>query len=113
MRYTAPKNRQSSSDPIENPILYNLIREHLDDSIDLYQKLLSMNVAKETARMVLPLSTGTTMYMNGTLRSWIHYINLRTSEDTQKEHREIALAIKDLLKENFPTTYEALYGEKA
>ena len=58
--------------------------------------------------MVLPLTAETTMYMNGTVRSWIHYINLRTEENTQKEHRDIANAIKNIFIEQFPNASEAL-----
>jgi thymidylate synthase (FAD) len=67
-----------------------------------------MGVAKECARAILPLNTETTMYMNGTLRSWVHYIDLRAAEDTQKEHRDIANAIKDIFVEQFPNISEAL-----
>ena len=74
----------------------------------LYEELLEAGVAKECARMVLPLSTETTMYMNGTVRSWIHYINLRTEENTQKEHRDIAYAIREIFIKQFPNISEAL-----
>jgi len=67
-----------------------------------------MGVAKESARSVLPLNTKTTMYMNGTLRSWVHYIDLRSAEDTQKEHREIAEEIKKIFVDKFPNISEAL-----
>lgn len=73
-----------------------------------YDELIEAGVAKECARAVLPLGTQTTMYMNGTVRSWVHYINLRTEENTQKEHRDIANAIKDVFISQFPHTSEAL-----
>ena len=73
-----------------------------------YQDLLDAGVAKECARAVLPLGTQTTMYMNGTVRSWIHYINLRTEENTQKEHRDIANAVKNIFIKQFPNVSEAL-----
>jgi thymidylate synthase (FAD) len=73
-----------------------------------YDFLIESGIAKECARMVLPLSTQTTMYMSGTIRSWIHYIELRSTEDTQKEHRKIALEIKEIFKQNFPNISEAL-----
>ena len=66
----------------------------LEGSKQMYDQLIAAGVAKECARMILPLNTQTTMYMNGSIRSWIHYIDLRTEENTQKEHREIAEAVK-------------------
>lgn len=76
--------------------------------LEVYKDLIEMGVAKECARMVLPLNTSTTIYMNGTLRSWIHYLELRTKQDTQKEHRDIALAIQEVLFKEFPNIAEAL-----
>ena len=75
---------------------------------NLYKKLLDKGVARECARMVLPLSTSTTLYMSGTIRSWIHYIDLRTSKETQTDHREIADRIQDILIKEFPVISEAL-----
>jgi thymidylate synthase (FAD) len=69
-----------------------------------YNKLIKAGIAAETARMVLPLCTPTTLYMSGTIRSWIHYVQLRTEEDTQLEHREIAESIKALMAEHLPIT---------
>jgi thymidylate synthase (FAD) len=71
---------------------------------DAYNKLIGAGIAAETARMVLPLCTPTTMYMSGSIRSWIHYVQLRTQEDTQLEHREIAESIKALMAEHLPIT---------
>ena len=76
--------------------------------MELYNKLIDKGIAKECARMILPLNTKTTMYMSGSIRSWIHYIELRTTQDTQKEHREIALEIKNIFKEQFPNVAKAL-----
>jgi len=73
-----------------------------------YKTLVEGGLAKECARMVLPLNTSTTIYMSGTIRSWIHYLDIRCKEDTQKEHRDIALAIKEIFTTIFPTTSEAL-----
>ena len=73
-----------------------------------YKHLIELGVAKECARAILPLNTETTMYMNGTVRSWVHYIDLRAAEDTQKEHREIAESIKNIFINKFPNTSEAL-----
>ena len=78
---------------------------------DTYQDLIDNGVATETARMVLPLCTRTKLYMNGTLRSWVHYLEQRCDEHTQKEHRAIACGIRDILKHEFPTVYEAVFGE--
>lgn len=74
----------------------------------LYKSLIEDGIAKECARMVLPLTTQTTMYMKGSIRSWVHYIDLRSKEDTQKEHREIALQCMDIFVNNFPNTSKAL-----
>lgn len=75
---------------------------------ETYDDLIRKGVAKEVARMVLPLTTSTTIYMKGNLRSWIHYIELRAEKNTQKEHRQIAEAIKDLFKQQFPIIVSAL-----
>jgi thymidylate synthase (FAD) len=80
----------------------------LQSSMRLYSELISAGVAREVARDVLPLATETRMYIKGNLRSWIHYLELRTAEDTQKEHRDIANGIKQLFIENFPNIAEAL-----
>lgn len=73
-----------------------------------YNKLLEEGIAKECARMILPLNTKTTLFMAGTIRSWIHYLEIRTTKDTQKEHRKIALEIKELFKQQFPNISNAL-----
>ena len=116
LRKQAEKNRQSSSDPIDpyiemdyaNVSASTLISQHLVESEKLYDALIGAGVARESARMVLPLTAETTLYMNGTVRSWIHYIQLRTEENTQKEHRDIANVIKDIFKKQFPNVSEAL-----
>ena len=97
---------------------HKLDKEHqgaIDDYIKtaglIYNSLIDKGVAKECARMVLPLCTETTMYMKGSIRSWIHYIDLRSKEDTQKEHRDIALKCKDIFVNNFPNTSKALEWE--
>ena len=73
-----------------------------------YNRLIKAGVAKESARMILPMASTSLVAMNGTIRSWIHYIELRTAEDTQKEHREIAETIKEIFIEEFPTISKAL-----
>ena len=110
LRKQADKNRQSSSETFVGSQLHAKVREHLAKSLSLYKNLIREGVAKESARMILPLTTETTMYMKGSVRSWIHYINLITEQNTQKEHREIAEECKNIFKQNFPTTSEALWN---
>jgi len=108
LRSPADKNRQSSSTPIVDNALDKLSLDVMHKAMEAYNELIQAGVAKECARAVLPLGTQTTMYMNGTVRSWIHYIQLRTEENTQKEHRDIANAIKNIFTKQFPNTSEAL-----
>ena len=105
-------NRQNSIDDIgENckTEWYKEIDKLYKQSRSLYNSMLKAGIAKECAREVLTLSSPSKLYMNGTLRSWIHYVELRSSNGTQQEHRIIALKVKDLLKENFPKTYKAVF----
>lgn len=102
-------NRQVGEDDI------TLLQEyqHMVDNaqktcVKTYELLIEKGVAKECARMVLPLNTKTTIYMNGTLRSWVHYIDLRKDTNTQKEHREIVLEIQKIFLEKFPNITQAL-----
>ena len=76
--------------------------------IKTYETLIASGIAKECARMVLPLNTTSIIYMTGTLRSWIHYVQIRNTKDTQKEHRDIASSVNSLLKKEFPATFAAL-----
>jgi len=108
LRKKAVKNRQSSAEVIDEPVINNVVKLAIDYAVQTYNKLITEGVAKEQARMVLPLATQSTLYMKGSLRSWIHYIDLRTKEDTQKEHRLIAESIKNIFNEQFPTVAEAL-----
>ena len=102
-------NRQVGDEPVElSDSTFNTVRLAQEYSMDAYNALLKEGIAKESARMVLPLNTRTTIYMTGTLRSWIHYLDLRCAEGTQKEHRLIALDIKKRLEEEFPETFKAL-----
>jgi thymidylate synthase (FAD) len=105
-------NRQVGDDVIPLESLTNEQREAINCAQKwatyAYSKLVDGGIAKECARMVLPLNTSTTLYMSGTIRSWIHYLDLRTKEDTQKEHRNIALSIQDIFKQQLPNTAEAL-----
>ena len=105
LRRQDTKNRQNSIDDISEDVKahFNLrIRKHFDESTQLYNDLLDQGVAKESARFVLPQATTTRMYMTGTIRSWMHYIDLRSGHGTQKEHMDIANQIKDIFKENMP-----------
>jgi len=108
LRAPAEKNRQSSSEIVQDEYFNKMAAAFLEGSKQMYDQLIAAGVAKECARMILPLNTQTTMYMNGSIRSWIHYIDLRTEENTQKEHREVAEAVKSIFIENFPTVSEAL-----
>ena len=85
-----------------------MVDNHLEKSKELYQYLIDEGVSRETARDVLPLATETTMYMKGSIRSWIHYLDLRCADDTQLEHRIIANNIKEIFIINFPNISEAL-----
>ena len=102
-------NRQSSSDYASED-LQRVAAFSVKDSYDEYLHLLSMGAAPETARNVLPLCTPTKMYMKGNLRSWITYLIVRKDEHTQKEHREIATQVYNILKEEVPSVFEALSG---
>jgi thymidylate synthase (FAD) len=84
------------------------MRKHFDASIDLYKKMLHDGIAKECARFVLPLATPTRLYMSGSVRSWIHYIDLRSSNGTQKEHMDLVEDVRKTFKIQFPTVSEAL-----
>jgi thymidylate synthase (FAD) len=113
LRLQGSKNRQVGEDllPKNHPEYNNLnglLAETLSLSEHCYQTMIDNGIAKEVARMVLPLTTQTTMYMKGSLRSWIHYIELRTQENTQKEHRLIADECKKIFIDNFPVIAEAL-----
>ena len=111
LRRQDTKNRQNSIDDLPTDLkihLYAKIQDHFDAAQELYKELLESDVAKECARFVLPLATPTRIYMTGSCRSWIHYINLRSANGTQKEHMDIALACKEVFKEQFPSVAEAL-----
>ena len=114
LRRQDTENRQNSFDdldPTAQQAWWNLLSDHLTRSHALYQQLLKQGIAKETARRILPLCTPTTLYMHGTLRSWLHYIDVRTDPATQLEHREIALAARQIFTEQFPTIAKAAFYE--
>ena len=105
------KNRQNSIDDLDKDVVDKLNRQMItlfSSAQSLYSQMIEEGVAKECARMVLPLCTPTRIYMTGSVRSWIHYINLRSAHGTQKEHMEIAEACKVVFKEQFPVVSEAL-----
>ena len=105
------KNRQNSIDDLDPAISDKLQKQMItlfSSSLALYNQMLESGVAKECARFVLPLATPTRLYMSGSCRSWIHYINLRSAHGTQKEHMDIANACKEVFMENYPTVSAAL-----
>jgi thymidylate synthase (FAD) len=111
LRRQDTKNRQNSINDIDNETKakYNcLIREHFAKTKSLYDQMIKDGIAKECARFILPLATPTRMYMNGTIRSWITYIDLREKSGTQKEHMDIANMCKDIFIQQLPIVSEAL-----
>ena len=105
------KNRQNSTADLPPGVVKDYqkkIEKHFEQAQVLYQNLLDVGVAKECARFVLPLAVPTKIYMTGSCRSWIHYINLRSAHGTQKEHMDIAHQCRDVFKEQFPICAEAL-----
>jgi thymidylate synthase (FAD) len=107
------KNRQNSLDTLEDGLKedWKNIQERLwKEAREMYKWALDNGIAKECARMILPVQTKTKMYMKGTVRDWIHYINLRTANGTQKEHMEIAEKIKAVLMKELPTVSQAAWG---
>jgi thymidylate synthase (FAD) len=121
LREQAVKNRQSSerefdpkinvdcgNDIVPHEKASNAIQDHIQYSENLYKALLEAGVAKECARFVLPLTTQTKIYMKGSIRSWVHYLQIRCDQHTQLEHRQIALEIMSLFKIHFPNIAKAL-----
>ena len=111
LRRQDDKNRQNSIDDLEPEMVEKFNRQMntlFSSAFGLYNQMLQAGVAKECARFVLPLATPTRIYMTGSCRSWIHYINLRSAHGTQKEHMDIANTCKKIFVEQFPTVSEAL-----
>ncbi len=105
------KNRQNSIDDVDPYIRQKyeiLMQSHFERSVELYKDMLDSGIAKECARFVLPLATPTRLYMTGSVRSWIHYIDLRSAHGTQKEHMDVAEEIRCIFICQFPTVAEAL-----
>lgn len=106
------KNRQNSIDDLEQETkeyYKQRIDDHFREGVQLYESLLHSGVAKECARSVLPLNTCTRLYMAGTVRSWIHYIDLRSSNGTQLEHMAVAKSVRDIFESEFPTITRAMW----
>jgi thymidylate synthase (FAD) len=113
LRRQDTKNRQNSFDDLDQDVKAKYQGKILDlfiESSTLYNDMLEDGIAKETARRILPLCTDTTLYMNGSIRSWIHYLMLRSDVATQLEHREVANSIKDIFTEQFPIISEAVFS---
>ena len=108
------KNRQNSIDDMtqdDKEWFCSAQQKVWELSNSLYSECLEKGIAKEQARFLLPLNTSSKLYMSGSLRSWLHYVDLRASHETQLEHRQIALEVKAILKKHFPFTSEAMWGD--
>jgi thymidylate synthase (FAD) len=115
LRRQDPKNRQNSIDDfsyIETSEKQALIQDLYQQASQVYSKLLEAGVAKECARDVLPMGTPTRMYMSGTIRSWLHYLDIRCRPETQKEHRDIALSIQQTMKRLLPNVSKAMWASE-
>ena len=111
LRRQDTKNRQNSIDDIDPFVRQEFqikMQKHFEEGMKLYQEMLDASIAKECARFVLPLATPTKIYMTGSVRSWIHYIDLRSANGTQKEHMDIAKECQCIFAGQFPTVAEAL-----
>ena len=111
LRRQDTKNRQNSIDDLDQEVIYkwnSKLREHFSKAKAIYDGMIKDGIAKECARFVLPLATPTRLYMSGSIRNWIHYINLRSGHGTQKEHMIIANQCKEVFIKQFPTIGEAL-----
>ena len=105
------KNRQNSVDDVDPAVVEKFnakMRKHFDASIDLYKEMLHDGIAKECARFVLPLATPTRLYMTGSVRSCIHYIELRSAHGTQKEHMDLVENVRKVFIQQFPVVSQAL-----
>ena len=111
LRRQDDKNRQNSIDDLDPFVVQDFdlkMQRHFVEGMKLYKEMLDAGVAKECARFVLPLATSTKLYMTGSVRAWIHYINLRSAHGTQKEHMQIAENCRTIFNEQFPIVAEAL-----
>ena len=113
LREQDPTNRQNSLDTLsdEDKCYFSTqISDVMFRATALYNEMVSNGVAKECARKILPLNSPTRLYMAGTIRSWIHYVSVRSGKDTQLEHRQIALSIKDILLNQLPSLFDVLHA---
>jgi len=111
LRRQDDKNRQNSIDDLDPLVVQDFnskMQKHFVDGMHLYKEMLDAGIAKECARFVLPLATPTRIYMTGSVRSWIHYIHLRSAHGTQKEHMQVAEGVRNIFTEQFPVVAEAL-----
>ena len=111
LRRQDDKNRQNSIDDIDLLMVQDFntkMQKHFVDGMKLYKEMLDAGVAKECARFVLPLATPTRLYMTGSVRSWVHYIDLRSAHGTQKEHMDVAEGVRKIFSEQFPVVAQAL-----
>ena len=115
LRRQDTKNRQNSIDDLDEVLKKHFqfrIGSLYSDCYGLYKELVEAGVAKECAREVLPMAAPTKLYMNGSIRSWLHYCDLRTSNGTQREHAQIAAQIQDILYQHLPNTCEAMWNKE-
>jgi thymidylate synthase (FAD) len=112
LRLQDKTNRQASGEVYKDHINEGMVDGVVLEAFQAYNLLLQYGVSKETARMILPLCTQTTLYMTGNVRSWIHYLEQRCAEGTQKEHREVAQTVKEIFTVQFPTVAEAVWCTK-
>jgi thymidylate synthase (FAD) len=114
LRRQDTKNRQNSTNDLSFEVKAELYEEAsvlIEQSKKLYNKMLDKGVAKECARFFLPIATPSRLYMTGTVRSWLHYVDLRSANGTQKEHMDIALGAKNILAEQLPNVCKAMWGD--
>ena len=110
LRLQDKTNRQASGEVVGDD--EGVVTWTIQEAFSTYKYLIQQGVSKETARMVLPLCTQTTLYMTGNVRSWIHYLEQRCADGTQKEHRQVAQAVKEVFTTQFPTVAEAVWTTK-
>jgi len=108
LRYQSSNNRQSSTEPVENSILDNKVKMVLAACEQLYNNLIECGVSRETARMILPMTTKTRVHMTGSVRSWIHFLDVRDDQHAQMEIQSVAKVIKTIFAEQLPTIGRAL-----
>ena len=114
LRRQDTKNRQNSIDDLDPAgvaFFQRQIDAHFDNALDLYRDLVDAGVAKECARAVLPLNTPSRLYMAGSIRSWLHYVDLRAANGTQKEHMDIALGVKEIIRTELPNIFSAFFTD--